>query len=220
MRTVVGLMVKDFLNIKSYRTTLMFLLLLYAITSFANDNIATFIPICVPLLFGMLGISSFSYDSIAKADKYVLTLPITKKDMVRAKYLYIFILTVLGTIVGIILSIVLQIVKTGGLTNIEDIIGASVGALLGMMLFQIFEIPVMYIFGAEKGRIIQMVAIVLIMFIISGISILVMKVFQISLDQFLEVLVQYGIAIITAMVALFYIISYKISLNVFIKKEV
>ena len=89
-----------------------------------------------------------------------------------------------------------------------------------MMILQMFQIPIIYKFGAEKGRLIQMIGIVIIMIIGSSITVFFIKVSPFSLDEFLIMLEQYGLAIIGVVVVLLYLLSYKISLKIYNKKEI
>ena len=96
MDIIKGLIVKDFQTIKSYKTTILFMIIIFIVCSFLNNDLMSFLPIFMPLCFGMIGISSFSYDNLAKTDKYILTFPVNKKDIVKARYIYILIFTLLG----------------------------------------------------------------------------------------------------------------------------
>ena len=220
MNVIKGLIIKDFFNLKSYIKILICIDIIYLVSSFLNDDLVTFVPVVFPLCFGMIGMGSFSYDSIAKSDQYILTFPTTKKDMVKARYLYILFLTIIGTIFGFMLCAIIQGIKEQTLANIGDILSISIGAFCGMTMLQIFEIPIMYKFGAEKGRIIQMISIILLMLAISGITTFTMKTLSIPLESFLNMLQKYGLAIITIIMLLIYMISYKISLNIYNKKEI
>ena len=111
-------------------------------------------------------------------------------------------------------------IKTKEGVNMENIISTSIGALFGMMILQMFQIPIIYKFGAEKGRLIQMIGIVIIMIIGSSITVFFIKVSPFSLDEFLIMLEQYGLAIIGVVVVLLYLLSYKISLKIYNKKEI
>ena len=220
MNSIKGLIIKDFFNLKSYVKTIIVIMVFYIIMGFINNNLVTFVSIILPLCFGMIGISSFNYDNIAKSDKYILTFPITKRDVVKSRYLHILCLTIVGTILGFILCIIFQSIKEKMLANIIDMILISIGALCGMTLIQAFEIPIIYKYGAEKGRIIQMIVIALLMVGISSITAVIIKISPFSLDDFIYMLKTYGFLIIIAITTIFYIISYKISLKIYSKKEI
>ena len=219
MNIIKGLIIKDFMNIKSYKTTMIYLIAIFVITSIGNSEISTFLPIMITLIFGMIGISAFSYDSYSKADKYILSLPADKKDIVKARYIYVLTITIIGALVGLVVSIGISHIKNG-FAEMENILSSIFGALLGMVILQIIQLPIMYKFGAEKGRIIQMIAIVLIMGIISGITVLFIKASTYDLNSFIQMLRDYGFAMLAIILVLLYFISYKISCKIYSKKEI
>jgi len=223
MSFIKGLIVKDFQTIKSYKGAALFMIVIFIGSSFLNDGMTTVLPVFMPLCFGMLAISSFSYDNLAKADKYILTFPINKKDMVKARYIYILLITLAGSLLGFILTILIQSIKLGNIIDTEVIgnnLAIIIGSLSGIMFLQVFQIPIMYKFGAEKGRIIQMIMIVALMLGISVITTVLMKFFEISLDTLIIMLKDYLITIIGIAVVLLYIFSYIISCKIYEKKEI
>lgn len=223
MNAIKGLIIKDFQTIKSYKSTIMFMIVIFVGSSFLNNGMSNFLPVFMPLCFGMLGISSFSYDNLAKADKYLLTFPINKKDMVKARYIYILLFTLFGTLFGLVLSILVHYITAGNIIDKEflgDNLAIITGSLSAIMLLQVFQIPIMYKFGAEKGRIIQMIMIIALMLGISLITTTLMKFFEISLNNFIVMLKDYLIAIFVIAVIILYILSYIISCKIYIKKEI
>ena len=118
------------------------------------------------------------------------------------------------------MAIILQSIKDSSSLVIDDIISTGIGALFGMMILQMFQIPILIKYGYEKGKFIQMIAIVLIMAIGSALSIAVIKFTSTSLDEVWNMLKQYGLYIIAIVALIFYIISYKISYNMYKKKEI
>ncbi len=223
MNVIKGLIVKDFQTIKSYKSTVLYMIVIFVVCGFLNNEVINFLPIFMPLCFGMLGISSFSYDNLAKADKYLLTFPINKKDIVKARYIYILLVTLLGTLLGFVLTLIVQEIKTSNILNKEflgNTLAIIIGGLLSIMFLQAFQIPVMYKFGAEKGRIIQMIMVVVLMIGISLIVTALMKFFNISLDSFIIMLKDYLIAILGISVIILYILSFVISCKIYDKKEI
>ena len=62
----------------------------------------------------MITITSFSYDALAKWDRYALSLPLTRKDIVAGKYLLSIILCLLATILSFLISTVILKFDPGG----------------------------------------------------------------------------------------------------------
>ena len=126
----------------------------------------------------------------------------------------------MGSILGIVFAIILQSIKDISLLNIDDIVSTGAGALFGMMILQMFQIPILIKFGYEKGKFIQMIVIVLIMMVASILSVTLIKITSLSLNEVLDMLKQYGLYIIAIVTVLFYLLSYKISYNIYKKKEI
>lgn len=78
----------------------------------------------------------------------------------------------------------------------------------------------MYKFGAEKGRIIQLIMIIFLMLGVSLITTTLMKIFNISLDTFIIMLKNYLIAILGISVIMLYILSFVISCKIYERKEI
>ncbi len=220
MNVIKGLILKDLMNLKSYKTTMLFILVLYVIVSFTNEEMMVSMPIYIVIIFGMIAIGSFNYDNISKSDKYILSFPVTRKQVVIARYLYVFLFTLVGFVFAIGLNMIFQIIKVGNLDGINDIVSVAVGSFFGMILLQVFQIPIMYKFGAEKGKIVQMIMILTLMLAISGITVGFMKVSNVSLEQLEMVLKKYGLIIIGIVSVILYFISYQISFAIYSKKEV
>ncbi len=222
MAALKGLIIKDFQTIKSYKTTILFMIVLFTIGGFLNDDIITFIPVTMPLCFEMLAMSGFSFDNLSNSDTYIRTLPVNKKDIVKARYIYILLFTLFGSLFGLICTILVQLLKTKNIGTeilISDLSITS-GAFVGIMFVQIFQIPIMYKFGAEKGRIIQLVMIIVLMLGISLATTAIMKIWGISLDNLAVMLKDYLIAVLGIMVILLYILSFVISRRIYERKEI
>ena len=214
-----GLITKELVFLKSYKKNLILFVILAAMLCFLNDSITSFMPVYIPLILGMIATNSFVYDSQANSERYLLSFTLNKKDIIRTKYIYILSFTVLGSILGIVFAIILQSIKDISLLNIDDIVSTGAGALFGMMILQMFQIPILIKFGYEKGKFIQMIAIVLIMMVASILLVTPIKITSLSLNEVLDMLKQYGLYIIAIVTVLFYLLSYKISYNLYKKKE-
>lgn len=212
MRKIVGLIIKDCMTLKSYMKTIIFMIILFSVCMYINGDITSFMPVYIPLFFGILVMSSFSYDNISKSDKYLLTFPVSKKDVVKARYLYVLLITFVGSILGFLLTIFIALINNKVNFDLESVLSTLLGAVCGISIFQILQIPIMYKFGAEKGRMIQIVLVVALMVIIS-VAITMANGFS------LNMLEKYGVVIGCVAIVLLYVLSYKISCKIYEKKE-
>lgn len=172
MNHIKGLIIKDLLQLKSYKRTLIMFILIFTVTSIVQENssgIGSMIVVMMTLGLGMFSMATFNYDEMAKADRYILTLPLTKKEIVLSKYILVSISTIIGSIIGILLSLVIGFIMNKQFPNILDIIYLGLGGILGVGFVEAIQIPCVYKFGAEKGRIQIFIVIALIAFLIGGI---------------------------------------------------
>lgn len=219
-----GLIIKDLLQLKSYFKTLIIFMFIFVCVSLEPENTSTdgILIIMMTLGLGMFGMATFSYDEMAKANKYILTFPLTKKEVVLSKYVLQFLLTITGAILGSILSVIISIVLSKDMPNFIDLISIALGGVFGIGLVESIQMPCFYKMGAEKGRIYMFIITVAVAFIAGGIITLGEKVinnFSIDLNSINNILETFLPLVLLGLVLLEYFISYKISYKVYSKKE-
>lgn len=158
-----GLLLKDILVLKSYARTLGILIVFYLVFGIAWDNVFFFAGMS-GILCVMMVMSSFSYDNYAKWDKYGASLPVTRADMVGAKYLLALVMMGLGAVVTGLMCLVFALVRKGDVSTLLPVMLGTTTA--GVFLISVL-LPCIYKFGAEKARLVLMMAGVLIALIIS-----------------------------------------------------
>lgn len=160
-----SLILKDLLAFQSYVKTLVLFVLFFTIISFSMDD-ASFLSGMIIIWIAMLPISSFSYDQHAKWDLFAQTLPVTRKQIVQAKYVLGLLFVSFATVLAIILNIVVSSIKS---LSIEWNVLIESNLMIGIVAIVFLSIlfPLIYKFGVEKSRmlIIVVVAIPSIIFI-------------------------------------------------------
>ena len=220
MNAIRGLIIKDVLQLKSYWKSLVLILAIFIFSAIPQDDnqggVAIMLPIMMALGFGMFSIASFNYDEASKADRYILTMPVNRKNIVLAKYILTFSATVIGTVVGIIISLgILTFIQTAWFDMSELIVGA-IGGMFGIGLIQSIQIPCIYKMGAEKGRIFA-ILVAMVAGIFAG------SLAFITVDSGTEFSTTLDLAVVGAIlgvaIIIIYFISYLISCRIFEKKE-
>ena len=222
MNVIKGLITKDILQLKSYKRTLIIFIIIFTLTSISGEGgIGNILAIMLTLGFGMFSMASFNYDETNKADRYILTLPLTKKEVVLSKYILVICSTVIGSIIGMILSYIITFTITKQMPNIEEIISVGLGGILGIGLVEGIQIPCVYKWGAEKGRI-QMVIVTAIVGLLAGGIIFIGKKANIQLpaNNILNILNTFLPLIFIGITIIIYYISYKVSYKIYFKKEI
>lgn len=222
-----GLLIKDLLQLKNYKRTLICFILIFSIVSIfqyltgGDTNLFVILPVMITIGFGMFSIASFNYDEAAKADRYIRSLPINIKEIVWSKYIFTIWSTIIGALIGISVSIIISGLFAFGelfTINILEIISVTLGGILGISIVEAIQIPCIYKFGAEKARmqifLIMAVLIVMATLLIGGVLYWLEKWnIDIAKIQFLIPFVFLGLIILV------YNISYKIAYKIYEKKE-
>lgn len=142
-----GLVIKDFLIIRSAIKTSVIFVFFYMILGFFTKDFSSVSTILI-ILLAMLAMTTLAYDERAKFNTYALTMPLSSLDIVLGKYIFGLILLIIGGLFSIIPYFFWQTSATWG--EKMFIIGISVAS--GIFL-QSFVLPMMFKLGAEKGRI-------------------------------------------------------------------
>ena len=225
MNMIKGLIKKDLYNLSSYKTSLIIVIIFCGIAIIGTGNI-NLGPIIICTIIGMISLSTFSYDEISKSNKYILTLPTNRKEIIKAKYILAIGSTILGGILGIILTIIIanimNYVRPENLIdlNYESLITTTIGGMFGISLIQAIQIPSIYKWGAEKGRVQMFILVFILIVLVAGVGYLIMKSsFNIDLAKIENIMQQYGLILLLALMAVMYYISYKVSNKINSKKE-
>lgn len=74
----------------------------FVLTGIAQETtkgVSVMVAVMLTLGFGMFGMATFNYDEQSKTDRYLLTFPLTKKEILLSKYILVILSTVIGAIV-------------------------------------------------------------------------------------------------------------------------
>lgn len=219
-----GLIIKDLLQLKSYKKTLIIFVLIFILTGIAQENIkgvGSMIAIMLTLGFGMFSIATFNYDEQSKADRYILTLPLTKKEIVLSKYILVIGSTVIGAILGTIASFVIVFAISKELPNIQDMIFLALGGILGVGVIESIQIPCIYKWGAEKGRIQLFIVAAVVALLAGGIFFIGEKMnINLSMKHIIKIINIFLPFILILATIVIYYISYKVAYRMYNKKEI
>lgn len=208
-----GLILKDLLNLRKYMKQLGLILILYIFLSinFKSPNYIIFMMI---LLTSMMIVTSMAYDESTKWDKYALTMPITKEDLVKSKYALLVLLALSGGIISIIFGFIIS--KFIGVTNYKELFLTSGGvALASLFLFSIL-LPIIFKLGTEKARIFMMLIFAIPAILVTGLSSFLK---DLSIPMPTEEQIKYLGYVSPIIVLIFFVISYQISVYILNKKD-
>ena len=150
-----GLLLKDFFSLRSQGKLYLALLVFYVFFGISTKNISMTGAFMV-LVSSMLPITCLSYDESCKWDRFALTMPVSRLQMVLGKYLLGLLLNLCTLVVVLPISILTAQISgnrlTGGDLPVSAIVLSTL-AICGVGLFMMaILLPVMFRFGVEKGR--------------------------------------------------------------------
>ncbi|MEG0692239.1 MAG: ABC-2 transporter permease [Oscillospiraceae bacterium] len=208
-----GLILKDILNLKSYLKIFALILLANA-AIFIPQGDSSFMAGFPVLISTMLVITTMSYDDMAKWDKYALTMPLTRKEIVLSKYFVMVGFSVAGAITGLLLSIGSSfIIKEVAVIDTLSTVGVvlSIALIFGSVI-----LPLLYKFGVEKARLM----IILCALVPTGVVVLFSQVFKNSgMPVPSEALIKNILLMISIVSVIAVIVSFFFSLKIYSNKD-
>ncbi len=204
-----GLLLKDLAYIRRSRL-LGIVVFMAAVFSFTGSNFAvTYLGVMAATMVQ----TTFSYDEFRGGMKYILTLPITRRQYVQSKYLLSMLLGICGILVGAAVQLFLQ-------PGSREAFGETIALLMTsgevVLLLNAINIPMLLKYGAERGRLMAVCVLVGVAAIIGVGAFLMMDLIHISSANFNIWVATLGMLVVVA-VSLW--ISYRISLKIIEKKE-
>lgn len=147
---MIGLILKDVLNLKKQARIYLILVIFYFILGIANKNSSMFSSM-MAMVAVLIPITAMSYDERSKWDRYALTMPLSRATMVASKYLIGLIFLSAACLISIIVNMLFSI------TDISEYILISLASLSAGMILMALVFPLLFKFGVEKGRILLMI---------------------------------------------------------------
>ncbi|MDZ5607495.1 ABC-2 transporter permease [Bacillus pseudomycoides] len=127
---------------------LLYPLLLFVISK-DSRSVFTAIIIIIPILAVM---TTFYNDEKNGSEKILNSLPVTRKQIVLSKYVFIFLILIMSVIVSS--SLVSIEFGLQGINFIKSMVVSSIGIVI---IYLSFAIPIHFIFGYRKGRFITFI---------------------------------------------------------------
>ena len=170
------------------------------------------------ILCSSLIVSTFAYDDRCDWAKYAVVMPISRNELVAGKYAMLTLLVVGGMAVSFLASLVSNAI-TGQIplnqSGLQELLISSLTALVFALVYGSIAIPLILRFGAEQGRILLLVALLVP-------AAVCFAVYQVG--KWLGiVLTDQGVVLLVcgaAVAALVWMaVSYRISCGIFAKQE-
>ena len=160
-----GLLMKDLELIKINMKMYLAVFLIGIIYLVAQENGSTFFVAYAIFVSISVSVGTISYDGYHHGMKFLMTLPVTKKQYVQSKYLLSFGFAVLVSVISLLLGMIR--IQISGKQEAEDLLISAGTALVISCIILCGMIPLRLKYEAEKSRIV-MVAVVVVIFLVAA----------------------------------------------------
>lgn len=215
---MLGLLEKDFRLLKGQKNFFLIILLITVLLSLNSED--NFAVTYLTFIAGFLTISSFGYDDNGNCMPFLMTLPVSRTLYVKSKYVLGFLLTFIGWMAGMVISMVTAFLHKAPPTA-EAVLFQLAWVFLWMIMLS-FVLPMLFKFGAEKGRMATLAMMLVFMAIVFVFTKLAEEL-GMDVDACLDALASQQIVVLVAGMAvvalIMVLISYSISAKIVQKKE-
>lgn len=143
-----GLLYKDFFILwHAYKKNLLLVAVLYGAMAVMLEMSFMLFMLCWVMGFYVIG--SISIDNASKWDLYAACLPVSRRQVVGAKFLLTALALAAGCAYGVLISLLLQLIN--GTPLLESLVSIGVVAMVCLVYFGI-TLVLSYRFGVEKAR--------------------------------------------------------------------
>ncbi len=155
---------------------------------------------------------SITSDAASKWNKNVITMPVSRNQIIGEKFLFYILLAVLGLFTALIPCVVLACFDTD-ITLHSLLLYGSIG-ISATLLAGGISLPCAYLFDPEKSQIVFMMSFMASTGIITGLVLLINLVFSVKEN----ILLAFNIVLIIS--AIWFFISYRIAVKVYRKRDI
>lgn len=210
---MIGLVLKDLLVLRKTAKLYIAMLSFYLVLALAGVFSHAMLTGFVALFTMMLPISSFAYDELARWDKYAAALPVSRRGIVGSKYLLALLLGAIAGALILISSGLFWLLKD---TAPGEVLLTGLACVAAGLLMNSILLPLLFKFGAEKGRLLTM-AVLAVIFLLGfgGGKLLGYHEFP-EMPPCLKTLFP---LILAGVLILALFVSYQVSLGIYRKKE-
>ena len=155
---------------------------------------------------------SITSDAASKWNKNVITMPVSRNQIIGEKFLLYILLAVLGLLTALIPCVVLACFGTD-ITLHSLLLYSSIG-ISATLLAGGISLPCAYLFDPEKSQIVFMMSFMASTGIITGLVLLINLVFPVKEN----ILLAFNIVLIISVI--WFLVSYRVAVKVYRKRDI
>lgn len=143
-----GIVIKDLLSLKGFGKTAVIILVAYAIFSIATGS-ASMMSAMVLVFSAMLPMTATALDEQSKWNVYAQCMPLSRKQIVKAKYLMVLIVSTAALVISLLVT---ALGLLHGPVNWGEAFLVNGGVFCMLLVMCAITLPLMYKLGVEKAR--------------------------------------------------------------------
>ena len=148
-----GLILKDICNQLGQLKAFAMMLVIF-IVCFATSAEGTLIIMCTVYATVMV-ISNLAMDESCQWDIFALTMPVTRRQLVLAKYIVAIFYALLGIVVGTVATLAIRLFGiSSGEATLWELLQISLIGIVIAAIFIALLLPVDFKYGVQKGRLV------------------------------------------------------------------
>ncbi|MEQ2782433.1 ABC-2 transporter permease [Blautia hansenii] len=180
--------------------------------------LSAFSLLAAPII-AVLTLSCLRKESASKWEKYKITLPVTRKDLIKSQYISHFILCVIGSVL-VAFALIVTVLLHGNqyfYYGFRDAITLVLGGGIFAMLIGVIAFPLFCLWGAEKTEVISIISVLGAVGTILGLSLIVNLL--VGGDSVTDLIYYISLVSILLISFITFGISYYLSCRIFKQKE-
>lgn len=216
-----GLIIKDIRIIFSNKNVFLFIPILASMAAFSKTRLAVYLFAYVAVMVISLLTTTISFDDMENGTSFLMTMPVSRKEYVKSKYL----LGVVSLILGVVLSIAVVTAVTFLKGDTLDINGLMlIVCLLWLVMIVLMSvlIPVQLKFGSINGKAVLMCIIIGSMLLLAAMVLVLRNYSEETLNFFVNEIMKNMVLMTAAGIlgtVIILVISYMMSVRIMKKRE-
>ncbi len=212
-----SLILKDLYNIGHNTKSMLFIMVVFAAVFIPSSGVEGYVCVCA-ILCSMMIVTTFSFDDASKWNQYAMIMPVSRKELVAGKFIVLAIFCAVGSLFGMVMGLagglILKKVSLD-LTGLGGLLFSALVAWVISLILGSMSIPLVFRFGAEKGRVLLLVSFLVPTAVCIGIyQLLIVLGIEIT-DRFTGIL----LCCLPAVALAWCYAMYQISYRIFAKQE-
>ena len=155
-----SLVLKDLFNIGHNAKSMLFILVVFAAALIPFSGVEGYIFVCA-ILCSMMIVTTFSFDDNSKWTRYAMIMPVSKKELLGGKFIVLSIFCAVGSLFGLLFGSIGGLITnkiTFDLVGIGELLFLALISWVIALIFGSMSIPLVFKFGAERGRVLLLVS--------------------------------------------------------------